>query len=431
MTMPSPRPDSPLPHRPVAVLQLRLHNAVLGHLLQAGAATALVFDPAWVASANRPAFTLCGTAAHPASEHLFERPWLRANGLHPVLANLLPEAGLRAQMATLLSVPPDDDFALLAALGTDLPGALQVQALAPHEIPPGVLDFNATAAAHAPPATPEQPVFSLAGSQRKLLLHEADGNFTAATKQQSGSWILKLPSGKFDGLPQNEYTALLLAQLAGVTVPQFRLLRLGALPLAALEQESADDFGLAVQRFDRSANGERIHSEDFAQVLFKPPAEKYSAASAEALGQVVHGFTHSALANTQQLARRLLVNALLGNGDMHLKNCSLLYADRQHAELAPAYDLLCTQSVLAADQQQPLAIGGCSDWYSLNFSHFEAWGRAVGIPWRMLRPHLLDTVERARTLWPKALEAAPMLETHKLLLRHHWLNLQKKLQYGL
>jgi len=291
-----------------------------------------------------------------------------------------------------------------------------------------VLDFKAAAEALPTLATSEQPLFSLAGSQRKLLLHEVDGSFSVANAQLPGTWILKLPSEQTTGLPQNEYTALLLAQLAGVVVPQFRLLPLSELPTL---QANADEYGLLVKRFDRSDNGERIHTEDFAQVLFRPPAEKYSAMSAVTLGQVVHGYTHNALANTQQLARRLLVNALLGNGDAHLKNWSLVYTDRQHAELAPAYDLLCNQSVLPAERQQRLAIGGCTDWYSLDFSHFEQWGRAVGVPWRVLRPQLLDTVERARTLWPKALEAAPMLETHKLLLRHHWKNLQKKLQYGL
>ena len=55
----------------------------------------------------------------------------------------------------------------------------------------------------------------------------------------------------------------------------------------------------------------------------------------------------------------------------------------------------------------------------------------MGTPWRALQPVLKDTVERARVLWPKALEELPMLETHKLLLRHHWKNLTKKLQYGL
>ena len=97
--------------QPVAVLQLGLHGSVLGHLVLNGAASALVFDSAWVASAHRPAFTLCGTPAHPASATLFDRPWLCASGLHPVLANLLPEAGLRTSVATQMSIAPEDDFA--------------------------------------------------------------------------------------------------------------------------------------------------------------------------------------------------------------------------------------------------------------------------------------------------------------------------------
>ncbi len=400
----------------------------MGHLVQAGQATALVFAPAWVAAANRPALTLCGTPGHPASASLFARPWLSTGGLHPVLANLLPETGLRAGMASQLGVQPEHDFALLAGLGSDLPGALQVRALAPDDIPAGVLDFNAVAAAVDLPLSCQQPLFSLAGSQRKLLLHEDNGKFQPADQQHAGTWILKLASQLAGGLPQNEYTALMLARLAGVEVPGFRLLQLSQLPAI---NASADGYALAIQRFDRTNSGERIHTEDFAQVLFKAPTEKYSAASAEALGLIVHGYTLNGLANVQQLARRLLVNALLGNGNAHLKNWSLLYPDRYHATLAPAYDLWCTQSVLPAARQKSLAIGGCTDWYQLDFSHFEQWGRAVGVKWRVLRPQLLDTVERARTLWPAALEDAPMLETHKLLLRHHWKNLQKKLQYGL
>jgi len=40
-------------------------------------------------------------------------------------------------------------------------------------------------------------------------------------------------------------------------------------------------------------------------------------------------------------------------------------------------------------------------------------------------------MERARTLWPAALDDLPMAETDKLLLRHHWRSLSKRLQYGL
>ena len=43
-----------------------------------------------------------------------------------------------------------------------------------------------------------------------------------------------------------------------------------------------------------------------------------------------------------EFAKRLMFSAIVGNGDMHLKNWSLLYPDRRTPELSPAYDLLCT-----------------------------------------------------------------------------------------
>ena len=57
--------------------------------------------------------------------------------------------------------------------------------------------------------------------------------------------------------------------------------------------------------------------EDFAQVLVKYPHEKYNSANYEVLGKVIYGFSGDGLADAQQLARRLLVNILLANGDAH------------------------------------------------------------------------------------------------------------------
>jgi len=40
-----------------------------------------------------------------------------------------------------------------------------------------------------------------------------------------------------------------------------------------------------------------------------------------------------------EVIRRTAFNILIGNGDAHLKNWSLTYADGVHARLPPAYDL--------------------------------------------------------------------------------------------
>ena len=423
---------TPLLHPAVSVLELSLHDQRIGHLVwMARGGSALVFDEQYRRDPHRATLTLGTHPSHPHSARLLSQPWLRASGLHPLLANLLPEAGLRAWLSPQL--PADalaDEAALLCALGDALPGALRARALSIDAIPPGVLDFNANAIDASVDKPAANGTVSLAGSQLKLAMNAVDATWALAQADEPSRWILKLPSAATDGLPQNEFSALQLAKLAGVCVAESRLLSLASLPVPAAATTAGSEWALAVRRFDRQETGTRIHSEDFAQVLFKAPHEKYSCVDASVLGKIVHGFTASPQSNTLQLAQRLLVNVLLGNGDAHLKNWSLLYPDRHHAQLAPAYDLQCSQMQPEA-QQHRWAIGGCSDWYALELSHFETWSRALGLPWRTLRPVLKDTIERARTLWPAALDELPMLETHKLLLRHHWKSLSKKLQYGL
>jgi len=42
------------------------------------------------------------------------------------------------------------------------------------------------------------------------------------------------------------------------------------------------------------------------------------------------------------------------------------------------------------------------------------------IPWRAIKPHLLDTLDKARSLWPDALKDLPMHDEHKAALIEHW-----------
>ncbi|MGO3740291.1 MAG: type II toxin-antitoxin system HipA family toxin [Marinomonas foliarum] len=82
--------------------------------------------------------------------------------------------------------------------------------------------------------------------------------------------------------------------------------------------------------------------EDFAQVLVKYPHEKYNSDNYEQIAKNLYQFSGDGLNDVQQLARRLLVNTLLANGDAHLKNWSLLYSDQAPPKLSPAYDIVTT-----------------------------------------------------------------------------------------
>src|SRR5690606_11918442 len=86
----------------------------------------------------------------------------------------------------------------------------------------------------------------------------------------------------------------------------------------------------------------RIHSEDFAQVFELYAHEKYGRRNYEQIAATIYHYGGEGLPDTQQMARRLLANILLANGDAHVKNWTLHYPDQRTARLAPAYDILTT-----------------------------------------------------------------------------------------
>jgi serine/threonine-protein kinase HipA len=275
--------------------------------------------------------------------------------------------------------------------------------------------------------------FSLAGVQMKFSMREQDGRFnlTQATSSDDsaldskslGDWIIKTPSTRHAYVPLNEYTAMMLAKMVGVDIPEIKLVdmsQLDNLPPINLPQEQ---YAFAIKRFDRlvSAHGvDRVHMEDFAQVLSKYPHEKYNSANYEQIGRVLYQFSGDAISDIQQFARRLLVNILLANGDAHLKNWSLLYRDQVTPVLSPAYDILTTSVYIQGERHFALNLAKNKDWYLVEMSHFQQWAEKAGVPWRMIKPHLDDVMDKARTLWSSALNDLPMIAEHQVQLRAHW-----------
>ena len=234
-----------------------------------------------------------------------------------------------------------------------------------------------------------------------------------------GDWIVKTPSTRHRDVPLNEYSAMTLASLVGILVPEIKLVELNKLDNLPPINLPDEEVAFAIRRFDRK--GElRIHMEDFAQVFVKYPYQKYGAANYENIGKILYDFSGDGIADTQQFARQLLVNILLANGDAHLKNWSLLYQDKVTPRLSPAYDIVTTQVYVEGEKEFALNLSKRKNWYKTRFDHFEAWASKVGIPWVVIKPNLEDVLEKARTLWPKAIKDLPMNEEHKRKLAEHW-----------
>ena len=148
--------------------------------------------------------------------------------LPPFFSNLLPEGHLREYLAARAGVKPDRDFFLLATLGADLPGATTATDAAGHH------DRDDESKRGHDDRSPLR--FSLAGIQLKFsAVMETSGGLTIPADGIGGSWIVKLPSARLEGVPENEFAMMELARQIGISVP-----RLKRVPISEIENLPRD-----------------------------------------------------------------------------------------------------------------------------------------------------------------------------------------------
>lgn len=271
-------------------------------------------------------------------------------------SNLLPEGPLREYLAGHAGVQPNREFCLRAAPGADLPGALTI---APMEL---VTQASSELVDHGSREHSVEEAafrFSLTGVQLEFsAIMEAKGGLTIPAGGVGGSWIVKLPSSQFASVPENEYAMLALARAVGIEVPRPELIDIREIHGLPADAGAMEGKALAVQRFDRGAAGEPIHTEDFAQVLGLYPQDKYHHRSYANIAAVLWAETGEA--GTYEFFRRLVFSILIGNGDMHPKNWSLLYPDECTPCLSPAYDFVATLPYIPNDNLALTFGGSCS-----------------------------------------------------------------------
>jgi len=352
---------------------------------------AFSLDPAYRATGGYPILSLSFRAA---AGGLRRDPKPLAGALPAFFANLLPEDKLRDAMERhhAGAVRPGNDFDLLAALGTDLPGAIRV-------IP------SEGSNVARPEAVENQPKarFSLAGVQMKLSVMKntgKGGGLTIPLEDGQGQYIAKFPSTAFPGVSENEFANLALAAAIGMDVPTRELVDKSDFDGIPEDFDTmAEGKVLLIRRFDRAPSGERIHIEDFAQVFGVYPSRKYDAAAyhdiAAALGVAIS--PPAAL----EFVRRLVLAVITGNGDMHLKNWSLIYpGDGNLPALAPIYDVLSTVPYIPADTLA-LSLGGERSFKALTAERWKVFANRARLPEPAVLEAVVETVARVHAHWWK------------------------------
>lgn len=415
-------------------LDIFVGTARVGVLFQYGegptAITRLMPEDAFWRGAGKPLLSWATVTTSAADREAFwgepaTVPFFNGQGqrLPGFFQNMLPEGALRRHIAQVRGCPVDDHFELLAACGTDLPGAVYAY---PTRVTPdlvaGLVTQHHETVEMSVVAEPMREATSLSGLQPKLsLVREPGGRYVARTRDARGVHIIaKLPTAEFPRMPEVEALSLALARQAGVDTCDARLARLEEIDAQVPFALDASRNFLAVERFDRADGTRHIHCEDFAQILGIAPEEKYThplatyAVIAAVLAQMGLGEPAQL-----ELLRRLAVNELLGNFDAHVKNFGVRYADGRTPSLSPAYD------VVAYAAQMP------GRGHALKFSQAGAASTTLGpravrefcaqvrLPETVAQGAIRQTVKRAAAAWPDMIQESELLPQQKAhLLRH-------------
>lgn len=310
-------------------------------------------------------------------------------------AELLPEGDQYDYMLAQGGLRRDDTPAFLARYGRDVAGALQVwdrddptepkspgvRAVTPAEVRGLLEDPIGSPLAN----DPRSGKSSLGGVQPKVVLVRTDDGWAQALGGYPSTHLLKprLGGNKATVIYDEEYGSRIARRLG----------------LADFETSIEEFNGLAaivIERYDR-VGGDRVHQEDFSQVLGASRNQKY-----QEIGGIVSFRrvaatlkTHTPEPDLQRLARMVVLAVGIGNLDLHTKNLGLLHPADGDVTLAPAYDVV-PQSHLPGDGRMALAVNGKYRHSEITredlFAEFRSWGL------NRARALTQDTLEQLQTI---------------------------------
>jgi len=332
-------------------------------------------------------------AGHPSIAFTLPRqttPHISEHGLHPFFDNLVAEGWLRNAQARALRVNPDNRFALLLAFGHDCAGAVTVIDPAP-TIEPSVDLSDPTATAALTSRA------SLSGIQPKLLAVKEGATYRPAARDETSTFIAKLPSGPLRDIVENEYltTAACRALLPDDDIAESEIGNL----------EGINERALMVKRFDRLPSGAKRHFEEFNQLLGKRSGDDKYNASYDDMARFILTTPGCTPVDAWRLFRRILVCFLTGNTDAHLKNFAMFHTN-DGLRLTPAYDLVAA-ALYPEYRQIALALGTAPNLAlaSLEPKHIAALSES----YKLGRPVLIeavDVLERRRKAAERAVVSA-------------------------
>lgn len=293
------------------------------------------------------------------------------HGVHPFFENLAPEGWLKEKQARVGHLQPEDTLGLLLAYGEDCIGAVGVKNNETEQVIDTNLDIETESATSAHR--------TISGVQRKLLAYTDGKNYYPATKLTPATHIAKLNHHDNPTLVQNEYLTLRLAcdVLGKNNVTKFKCSQLSEL----------NEISLLVERFDRTADGQKLRMEEFSQILNKPCGTSFGGkykGSYEEIAYAIIACSNFGVIDLHRFFKQLVFSILIGNCDAHFKNFALLEDSDNglRLRLSPAYDLLNTLIYPEKGYSSSLALEICGQkrqWDTIDRNIVIQFGRSIGL----------------------------------------------------
>lgn len=317
----------------------------------------------------------------------------RDKAIRSYLEGLLPDSeGARQRWGREYNVSPNNPFALLAHVGRDAAGAVQI-------LPPEADPSDAWARTGDIQWLGESEFAELV---QVLASHQSDwdpgrfgGRWSLAGAQPKVALFREPASGRF-GIPRDSTptTVIVKPAIAGYArhhineaLCQRAASEAGVLAAESAVMEIGDVQVLTSTRYDRLYDGttwHRVHQEDICQALSVHPSLKYQSDGGPGVGDIADLLNRLPIedraVNAERFFKALAYNVLIGGTDAHAKNYSLVLVGSR-AQVSPLYD---AASAAPYNQRERLhssmKIGDHWKMLDVTASDWRKVGRRLGIP---------------------------------------------------
>lgn len=376
----------------------------------------------------------------------YDIDWLQADGAYPIsvslplreqaypperahcfFANLLPEGLVRQTVCREFGISEDNDFGLLSRIGHECAGALWIGSGEPPDprtwryepvTDDELVSFSRAGGVFSSLVGKGRLRLSLAGAQDKLpVALSNDGYLLLPMDATPSTHILKFPNRGYSDLGLNEVFTTALARAVGMQTVDTVIRMVGNVPACL------------VKRYDRIQTGDgsiiRLHQEDMCQAMGLPSTRKYQAEGGPSFRECMELAEHvcpEPVVVREKLLGWLVFGLIIGNGDGHAKNLSLLYNEDGSMSLAPFYDMVCTLRYRNPERSLALRIGSRSDPGMIGPCHFDELASECGFGAGWLRKFVRDLAEGVcdaleSVLQKKGLDGLPVSPVQRAVTR--------------